>query len=132
MDVAKLKKAGQPTVLLAAGAIAGAVIAGTMAADAASSPSAAPTAPYGNPYAGPMEAPGAAGGHVDESPLTGTTKDKVEAAVLAKYPDATIERTETDSDGVYESHITTKSGRRLTVQVDKSFDITGTEDFGPH
>jgi hypothetical protein len=59
--------------------------------------------------------------------LIGTTRSKVEAAVLAKYPGATIERTETDSDGVYESHITTKDGQHLTVEVNKDFTVTGTE-----
>jgi hypothetical protein len=33
----------------------------------------------------------------DEQPLTGDTKTKVEAAVLAAYPGATIERSETDT-----------------------------------
>ena len=43
----------------------------------------------------------------DEQLLTGDTKAAVEKAVLAAYPGATIERTETDSDGVYESHVVT-------------------------
>ena len=48
-------------------------------------------------------------------------------AVLAEYPDATIERVETDSDGVYEAHIVTTDDERLTVEVDEDFAITGTE-----
>src|SRR3954454_23300985 len=58
---------------------------------------------------------GGSGRHGQETPLTGDTKAKVEAAVLAKYPGATIERTETnsDSDAPYESHITTKDGKHL-------------------
>ena len=39
-------------------------------------------------------------------------------AELAKYPDATVLRVETDSDGVYEAHLTTSDGRRVTVEVD--------------
>jgi uncharacterized membrane protein YkoI len=66
-------------------------------------------------------------GHGNETALTGTTADKVKAAALAKYPGATIERVETDSDGVYEAHITTKAGDEVTVEVDKSFAVTGTE-----
>jgi hypothetical protein len=64
------------------------------------------------------EVPGAtvlrtrAGGHSPETPLTGDTKSEVEAAVPASYPNATIERTETDTDGSapYESHIKTGDG----------------------
>jgi hypothetical protein len=63
----------------------------------------------------------------DETLLTGDTKASVEKAVLAKYPGATIERTETDSDGVYESHIVTSGGQHVIVQVDKSFAVTGTQ-----
>ena len=67
----------------------------------------------------------------DEKPLTGTTADKVTAAVQAKYPGATIQRVETDSDGVYEAHIVTSGGEELTVQVGRDFAITGTEAGRP-
>src|SRR3954467_6373092 len=70
---------------------------------------------------------GGHGRHGDETPLTGTTAAKVKAAALAKDPGATVERVETDSDGVYEAHITTKAGAELIVQVDKAFTVTGTQ-----
>jgi hypothetical protein len=54
----------------------------------------------------------------------------VKAAALAKYPGATVERVETDSDGVYEAHLTTKAGDEITVEVDKSFAVTGTQTGG--
>src|SRR4051812_9767224 len=69
-------------------------------------------------------------GHSGETALTGTTAAKVKAAALAKYPGATIERVETDSDGVYEAHLTTKAGDEITVQVNKAFTVTGTETGG--
>ena len=70
-------------------------------------------------------------GHAGETPLTGTTAAQVKAAALAKYPGATVERLETDSDGVYEAHLTTTDGDHVTVQVDKSFTVTGTQSgFG--
>src|SRR5689334_11203467 len=49
------------------------------------------------------------GRHGGETALTGETKTKVEAAVIAKSPGATIERTQTNVDGSapYESHVTT-------------------------
>jgi uncharacterized membrane protein YkoI len=69
---------------------------------------------------------GGPGDHGAEAPLTGDTKSKVEAAVLAKYPGATIERTETNTDGSapYESHIETSAGTELEVHVSKDFAVT--------
>ncbi|MCW2828886.1 MAG: hypothetical protein JWQ67_2502, partial [Marmoricola sp.] len=67
------------------------------------------------------------GGHAGETALTGTTAARVRAAALAKYPGATIDRLETDSDGVYEAHVTTKDGGELIVQVGKDFAVTGTQ-----
>ena len=67
---------------------------------------------------------GGGGGH-GETALTGDAKTKVEAAVKAKYPDATIDRTETnnDSSAPYESHVTTKDGTELEVLVSKDFKV---------
>jgi hypothetical protein len=60
-----------------------------------------------------------------ETALTGDTKAKVEAAVLAKYAGATIVRTETnrDSTAPYESHIKTSAGKELEVLVSKDFKV---------
>ena len=68
----------------------------------------------------------------DEHLLTGTTAAKVKAAAVAKYPNATIQRVETDSDGVYEAHIVTSAGAQLIVQVGKDFTVTGTDTMGGH
>jgi hypothetical protein len=81
-----------------------------------------------------------AGGAVDESRsrrpdeqlLTGDTATKVREAALAKYPGATIQRVETDSDGVYEAHLVTADGERVTVEVGKDFAVTGTESHPGH
>ena len=66
----------------------------------------------------------------DEHLLTGTTAAKVRALALAKYPSATIQRVETDSDGVYEAHIVTTAGKQVIVQVGKDFTVTGTQSGG--
>jgi hypothetical protein len=68
---------------------------------------------------------GGGGGGRGETALTGDTKQKVEAAVLAKYSGATIVRTETngDSNAPYESHITTSAGTELEVLVSKDFAV---------
>jgi uncharacterized membrane protein YkoI len=76
---------------------------------------------------GPDGAKGGKGAHAAEEALTGATADSVKAAVLAKYPGATIDRMEKDSDGtsVYEAHITKADGTKAHVQLDANFVITG-------
>ncbi|MCU1431272.1 MAG: hypothetical protein JWP95_377 [Actinotalea sp.] len=66
----------------------------------------------------------------DEELLTGDAASQVEAAVLAAYPGATIDRLETDSDGTYEAHLTTADGDRVTVELGEDFVITGEEAGG--
>jgi hypothetical protein len=116
--------------LAGGGLLVGGVLVGTLTASAADTPSAADqTVAYG--------APGSqrAGGDIDESKsqrpdeqlLTGDTASKVRAAALARYPGATVLRVETDSDGVYEAHLTTTDGQRVTVEVGKDFKVTGEE-----
>ena len=60
-----------------------------------------------------------------ETPLTGNTKQQVEAAVLAEYDGATIVRTETngDSSAPYESHVETSAGKELEVLVSRDFKV---------
>ncbi len=77
--------------------------------------------------------------HVAEEALTGATADSVKAAVLAKYPGATIDKMEKDSDGtsVYEAYITKTDGTKAKVLLDSTFAITGEDthakgDHGPH
>ena len=101
--------------LVASGLIAGGVLAGTFTATAAEDTPA--------PESSTSQQAG-------EELLTGDTKSQVEAAVLAEYPGATIERTETESGGGYESHIVTADGERLTVLVGEDFAVTGTEAGG--
>ncbi len=73
--------------------------------------------------AGPHTANG-----ITEEVLTGDTSSSVRAAVLAAYPDATIERMETDAEGAaYEAHVTLTDGSRATVKLDASFTVTGSE-----
>jgi hypothetical protein len=127
---------GAKAALAAGGLLVGGVLAGTLTANAANNSgtygAANPNGAYGAP-AGPRP-----GGKVDESRsqrpdehlLSGDTASKVRAAALARYPGATVLRVETDSDGVYEAHLTTTDGRRVTVEVDKAFKVTG-EEAGP-
>jgi hypothetical protein len=122
------------TVAVAAGVGVAGLLAGGLAAGALSSASAdtGGTSGYGaRGYGGPdQQGDPSKPMRSDEKLLTGTTRTKVLAAVSAKYPDATVERVETDSDGVYEAHIV-QDGQPMIVQVGKDFTITGTQSgFG--
>ena len=66
--------------------------------------------------------------------MTGDTETRVEAAVRAKYPGATIERTETNRDGSapYESHIKTSDGKELEVHVSKDFEVVDAREHPAH
>jgi hypothetical protein len=118
---------GPKAAIAAGGLLVGGLLAGTLTAGAADTTTST---------AGQNAASGQrAGGTVDESKsqrpdeqlLTGDTASKVRAAALAKHPGATVLRVETDSDGVYEAHLETTDGQRVTVEVDKAFKVTGEE-----
>jgi hypothetical protein len=65
----------------------------------------------------------------DETLLTGETASKVRAAAVAKEPNATVIRVETDADGhaAYEVHMVRSDGTLVTVYVDKQFEVVGVE-----
>ncbi len=42
-----------------------------------------------------------------------------------------MQRVETDSEGVYEAHLLTTDGQRVTVQVGADFAVTGVQTGGP-
>lgn len=114
----------------AAGLLAGSVLAGTVSASADGSD----TSSDATSSASGEHDPGKGGSadqsqpqRPDETLLTGDTADRVRAAALAEYPGATIQRVETDSDGVYEAHLVTTGGERVTVEVGEDFAVTGTE-----
>lgn len=73
------------------------------------------------------------GGHIGsngtkETLLTGDTAEKVKAAALVAVPGGTIQRVENDAEGaVYEAHMTKSDGSAVTVKLDASFNVTGTE-----
>jgi hypothetical protein len=101
----------------AVAAVGGTAVAG--AADKTSSSGTTAQRPAGGPGAG-------------ETALTGTTKDKVQAAALAKV-DGTVLRVETDDGGAYEAHIRKADGTEVEVKVDKAFQVTTVNAFdGDH
>jgi uncharacterized membrane protein YkoI len=66
----------------------------------------------------------------DETLLTGETAERVRAAALAEFEGATIERLETDGDGnaAYEAHMIKADGSRVTVYVNRDFEVVGSEE----
>jgi hypothetical protein len=122
------RRFGGAAGLIASGVVAGGILAGTFSASAATTT--APAAASSSSTSSTATADQSQPQRSDEKLLTGDTKAKVEAAVLAKYAGATIVRTETDSDGVYESHIVTSAGQQTIVQVGKDFTVTGTQTGG--
>ena len=63
-----------------------------------------------------------------ETPLTGDVATQVTAAAQAAVPGGTIDRVETDNDGVYEAHVTKADGTHVIVQVGADYAVTGTID----
>jgi hypothetical protein len=114
--------------LVATGLVAGGILSGTLIANAADTGTSTTTTTTDSSTSTAVDP--SQPQRSDETLLTGDTKASVEKAVLAEYAGATIERTETDSDGVYESHIVTSDGQHVIVQVDKSFAVTGTQTGG--
>ena len=117
------KRYGGAAGLVAGGLVAGGVLAGTFTASAAEDTTTGPESSTSQSAEDPARPE-----RGSEELLTGDVKTQVEEAVLAEYPGATIERSETDSGGVYEAHITTADDEELTVELDDSFTVTGTEN----
>jgi len=122
---------GTGAALVAAGLAGGVILAGTVSANAATT-TPSPSTGTGTAQTAPQHPTGdqSTSQRSDEKLLTGTTADKVTAAALATYPNATIQRVETDSDGVYEAHIVTAAGDWVIVQVGSDFKVTGTQQPG--
>jgi hypothetical protein len=110
-----------------AASIAALALGGSAIADAASGGGHSSTA---NPPA--RAPPGVPPQRADETPLTGDVAAQVRSAALAKVTGGTIERVETDADGnaAYEAHMTRNDGTRVTVYVNKSFDVVSVKS-GP-
>lgn len=116
--------------LVLAGFVGGAAVSvtGVASADETSEDGCADDDGFGHHGRGEL-GPRSFGGSGEE-PLTGGTADQVRAAVEAEYPDATIMRLETDSEGAYEAHVMTADGEALEVKVSEDFEVTGAEERG--
>jgi len=120
----KMKNALLVAASITALALGGAAVAGAASGGGSSS--------SGSAAASRAPASGLPPQRSDEQRVTGDTESKVRAAALAKVAGGTIQRVETDADGhaAYEAHMVKADGTRVTVYVDKSFDVVSVES-GP-
>jgi uncharacterized membrane protein YkoI len=75
----------------------------------------------------------AAGGDDDatESPITGSALDSASAAALKHTGGGTVTGTEVgDEESYYEVEVTLADGSQVDVQLDKSFNVVGSETDG--
>jgi uncharacterized membrane protein len=120
----KLKQGLTVAAAVGAAAIGGTAIAG--ATGDRSTATAGPGAPAGYGRGGP--GPGDCGPGRGETPLTGETAEKVEAAALARVKGGTVLRVETDRGGVYEAHVRKADGTEVEVKVNRAFEVTAVEE----
>jgi uncharacterized membrane protein YkoI len=118
-------------IALIATAITALALGGSAIADAASGGGSNSSSSNDSARAAPRHA-GLPPQRADETLLTGDTAAQVRKAALAKVSGATIERIETDADGnaAYEAHMVKSDGTRVTVYVNKSFEVVSVES-GP-
>ncbi len=109
---------------LVGGPNASSAVSGTETASVAAAAQTADTAPAADSASGAVADPAAN----PETPLEGDMAAKVTAAAQAAVPGGTVDRVETDNDGVYEAHVTTADGNEVIVQVGADFQVTATVD----
>ena len=75
----------------------------------------------------------AAGGDGDatDKPITGSALEQARAAALAHTGEGKVTATEVgDEESYYEVEVTLDNGSQVDVQLDKSFDVVGSENDG--
>ncbi len=136
MNLKKLVIPGVIGLTATIGVIGGTLINGTAAnaatntttTQANSSTTGQPPAPHDPTKGGHIGANG-----TKEELLTGDTATKVRTAAENAVTGGTVLRVETDAEGAtYEAHVKKSDGSEVTVKLDASFKITGTEDGPAH
>jgi len=122
----KAQKAAMMLAAVGAIAVGSAVIANAAStSDNSNSTSAASSGTTGQQGARPGPPPGA-----NQTPLTGETADKVEAAAKDKVSGGTVLRVESSPDGGYHAHVRKSDGTEVVVEVNKDFEATAVREFG--
>ena len=122
----KAQKAAMMLAAVGAIAVGSAVIANAASTkDNSNSNSAASSGTTGQQGARPGPPPGA-----NQTPLTGETADKVEAAAKDKVSGGTVLRVESSPDGGYHAHVRKSDGTEVVVEVNKDYEATAVREFG--
>ena len=73
----------------------------------------------------------AGGGDDNEAPIEGAALEKASAAALEETGGGTVSETETgDEESYYEVEVTLPDGSMTDVQVNRDFEVVGSEDDG--
>ena len=112
---------------LGGGALAGSVLGAPGISSAATSATTA-VAVDDSGTAATTDTPAAPAAPAPETALEGDVAAQVTAAAQAAIPDGTIDRVETDNDGVYEAHVTKADGTHVIVQIGADYTVTATLD----
>jgi uncharacterized membrane protein YkoI len=73
----------------------------------------------------------AGGGDDNEAPIKGSALDKASAAALEATGEGTVTETEAgDEESYYEVEVTLDDGTQTDVQVNRQFEVVGSEDDG--
>jgi hypothetical protein len=74
---------------------------------------------------------GTAGDDPTQKPITGSALDKAKAAALAHTGEGKVTETEVgDEESYYEVEVTLDDGSQVDVQLDKGFNVVGSEGDG--
>ena len=112
---------------LGGGALAGSVLGAPGISSAATSATTAVVVDDSS-TAATTDTPAATAAPAPETALEGDVAAQVTAAAQAAIPDGTIDRVETDNDGVYEAHMTKADGTHVIVQIGADYTVTATLD----
>ena len=125
--VQKAQKTAMMLAAVVAIAVGSAVIANAASGggDTNGNSTAANSGTTGQQGARPGPPPGA-----NQTPLTGETADKVEAAAKEKVSGGTVLRVESSPDGGYHAHVRKSDGTEVVVEVNKDFEVTAVREFG--
>ena len=103
MSITSVRRIGSISALIASGVVAGGILAGTVSANAAT-PSPSATSSTSRPASA-------------DTPVTGSTADRVIAAVKAQDSGATITTVQKDPDGSFDALGTDASGNKVAYDV---------------
>ena len=112
---------------LGGGALAGSVLGAPGISSAATSATTAVVVDDSS-TAATTDTPAAPAAPAPETALDRDVAAQVTAAAQAAIPDGTIDRVETDNDGVYEAHMTKADGTHVIVQIGADYTVTATLD----